>query len=64
MLIRNLVKVFKANPKDDYINNVTEQLYESSLLLEGYLTDPHILVERINSLLSQSSEWYTKVKNI
>lgn len=63
-LVRNLIKVFKADSNDKYIANVTEQLYESSLLLEGYLTDPHKLVNRINTMLEESSEWYTKVKDI
>lgn len=63
-LIRNLLKVFKQNSNDDYIKNVTEQLYESSLLMEGYLADPHKLVNRINQMLSESSEWYTTIKNM
>lgn len=63
-LIRNLLKVFKKDSNDDYIKNVTEQLYESSLLMEGYLADPHKLVNRINQMLSESSDWYTSIKNI
>ncbi len=63
-LIRNLLRVFKADKNDPFIGNVAEQLYESSLLLEGYLTDPHELVNRINNLLNDSSDWYTEVKKI
>lgn len=63
-LIRNLLKVFKANDKDEYIKTVVEQLYESSLLLEGFLTDPHKLVNRVNSLLEDSSDWYTSVRDL
>ncbi len=63
-LVRNLLKVFKSNSDDKYIVDVTEQLYESSLLLEGYLTDPHKLVNRINSMLEESSNWYTEVKKL
>ncbi len=63
-LVRNLLKVFKSDKDDKYIADVTEQLYESSLLLEGYLADPHKLVNRINSMLEESSNWYTEVKKI
>ena len=63
-LIRNLLKVFKANDKDDYITTVVEQLYESTLLLEGFLTDPHKMVNRVNQLLEQSSDWYTDAKKL
>ena len=63
-LIRNLLKVFKADRQDEYINNVVEELFESALLLEGDLTDPHNLVSKINQMLEQSSDWYTEVKKI
>lgn len=62
-LIRNMISVFKKNPDDDFIVNVTNQLYESALLLEGNLEDPHALVYRLNKMLEQSSEWYVKVKS-
>jgi len=63
-LVRNLLRVFKADASDKYIVDVTEQLYESSLLLEGYLADPHKLVNRINAMLEESSNWYTEVKKL
>ncbi len=63
-LVRNLLKVFKSDANDKYIKDVTEQLYESSLLLEGYLADPHKLVNRINLMLEESSNWYTEVKKL
>ncbi len=61
-LLRNLLTVFKKSSGDDYIKNVTEQLYESALLLEGSLDDPHKLVNRLNKMLEESSGWYVKVK--
>jgi molecular chaperone HtpG len=63
-LIRNLLKVFKANRNDEYTTNVVEELFESALLLEGDLMDPHNLVSRINRMLEQSSDWYTELKKM
>jgi molecular chaperone HtpG len=63
-LIRNLIKVFKADSKDEYISNVVEELFESALLLDGTLTDPHKLVNRLNHMLEQSSGWYTEIKKL
>ncbi|MCX6170797.1 MAG: molecular chaperone HtpG [Ignavibacteriales bacterium] len=63
-LVRNLIKVFKADSNDDFIVNVTEQLFESALLQEGSLDDPHTLIQRLNKSLEQSSEWYVEVKKI
>lgn len=61
-LTRNLIKVFKADANDEYIKDVVEQLFESALLLEGSLIDPHKLANRINKMLDQSSDWYTSIK--
>ncbi len=61
-LIRNVLSVFKKSSEDEYIKNVTEQLYESALLLEGSLDDPHKLVNRLNKMMEESSDWYVQVK--
>jgi molecular chaperone HtpG len=63
-LIRNLLKVYKANSADDYITDVVEQLFESALLMEGTLDDPHKLISRLNKMLENSSDWYTEVKKL
>jgi molecular chaperone HtpG len=62
-LVRNLLAIYKANPEDDYLGSVVEQLFESALLLEGYLKDPHAMVGRIQDLLNKSSGWYRAVTN-
>ncbi len=59
-LIRNLLEIFKKNSDDDFIKDTTEQLYESALLLEGNLDDPHKLVNRLNKMLTEASELYKK----
>ena len=61
-LTRNLLKIYKNDPHDDFIVNASEQMYESALLLEGYLNDPHKLVNRINEVLEKSSDWHPGVK--
>jgi molecular chaperone HtpG len=61
-LIRNLLSVFKKNSKDQFIVDTTEQLYESALLLEGNLDDPHKLVNRLNKMLTEASDLYSKSK--
>jgi molecular chaperone HtpG len=59
-LIRNLLEIFKRNSDDQFIKDTTEQLYESALLLEGNLDDPHKLVNRLNKMLTEASELYQK----
>jgi molecular chaperone HtpG len=62
-LIRNLMNVFKKNESDPFITDTTEQLYESALLLEGNLEDPHKLVNRLNKMLTDASELYVASPN-
>jgi molecular chaperone HtpG len=62
-LIRNLLSIYRNDVKDAHLTRVTEQLYESSLLLEGYLTDAHQMVQRIGKLLETSTEWYLGKKD-
>lgn len=62
-LIRNLLNVFKKDSNDQFIVDTAEQLYESALLLEGNLDDPHKLVNRLNKMLTEASELYSKSKN-
>jgi molecular chaperone HtpG len=57
-LIRNLIKIYRHDPKAEQLIRVTEQLYESSLLLEGYLQDANQMVQRIENLLEKSTEFY------
>lgn len=59
-LIRNLLTVFKADSKDEYITDTVEELFEAAQLLAGDLTDPHKLVNRINKTLEKSSEMYSE----
>lgn len=54
-LIRNLMAIHAANPADPFLAQATEQLFESALLLEGYLFDPHRMVGRINAILERAS---------
>ena len=60
-LIRNLMFIFEKNVTDAFISTAVEQLFESSLLSDGYLNDPHKMVSRINSILSQASGWYKEI---
>jgi len=57
-LIRNLLSIFKNNPMDGFIVDTVEQMFESSLLMDGSLDDPHNLVSRLNKMLADSSDLY------
>ena len=61
-LIRNLLSLFKNSPEDGYLTLAVEHLFESVLLLEGYMSDPQTTAGRMQSLLEQSSAWRLAVE--
>lgn len=58
VLVRNMLTIMEKDENDPFIDQAANQLFESALLLEGYLTDPHALVGRVQELLTKSSGWY------
>jgi molecular chaperone HtpG len=59
-LIRNLLAIYRRDAVDPFIGRAVEQLYDSALLLDGYLADPHQMVARINDLLADASALHVK----
>ncbi|MBD3288265.1 molecular chaperone HtpG [candidate division KSB1 bacterium] len=57
-LIKNMLEIYKKDPKDVYLDNAAENLYYSVLLLDGYLPDPHRMVGNIQEMLTKSSDLY------
>ncbi|WP_320171964.1 molecular chaperone HtpG [Maridesulfovibrio sp.] len=61
-LLRSMLAIFKTNADDEFIALSARQLLESALLLEGYLSDPHALVGRIQNLLTKAGGWYAELE--
>ncbi len=61
-LIRNLITIYKNNPDDPLLGEMTHTLFETSQLLDGYVQDPYVLANRVNALLQKSAAWYTEIK--
>jgi molecular chaperone HtpG len=54
-LIRKLAELTSKNAKDPFVETACEHLFEGCMLLDGYLTDPHKLVSRMNQVLSDAA---------
>ncbi|HWA97937.1 MAG TPA: molecular chaperone HtpG [Pirellulales bacterium] len=54
-LVQNLARLAQANASDPFIERACEQLFEGSMLVDGYLADPHRLVERMNAILADAA---------
>lgn len=61
-LMRSMLAIYKANNDDRILAEMTQSLFDSCLLMDGYLKDPQALAQRVNELLTQASGWYTEIK--
>jgi len=55
-LILDLARLVEKDPKDPLVERACEQLFEGSLLVDGYLADPHKLVERMSVVLGEAAK--------
>ena len=63
-LLRNMLRMFKADRDDKTLAEMTQGVFDASLLLDGYLKDPQALAARTNKLLEEAAAWYTEVRKI
>jgi len=63
-ILRNSLKIFKADPNDIMLAETIQSLFDTSLLLDGYVKDPHTLANRTNKLLEQAGKWYTQIRDL
>ncbi|MEM7232408.1 MAG: molecular chaperone HtpG [Planctomycetota bacterium] len=54
-LIRDLAALVEKDAKDAFVERACEQLFEGSMLVDGYLTDPHELVRRMGEVLEEAA---------
>lgn len=64
LLIRNLLRIYKANHEDRILSEMTQNLFDGCMLLDGYLKDPQAFAKRGNELLTEAASWYVEVKKI
>ena len=63
-LLRTMLKISKADPDDPQLSDMIQNLFDTTLLLDGYVKDPHELASRATKLLEQASAWYADVKKL
>lgn len=63
-LLRNLLRIFKADPQDKALASMAELLFEGCLLREGYVKDPQLLAGHANALMEQAAAWYAEIRKL
>lgn len=57
-ILQNLAKVFENDEEDSFVDKTILQLFETALLQDGYLQDPHTLITHIQEMLTTASGLY------
>ncbi|MEG2004919.1 MAG: molecular chaperone HtpG, partial [Bilophila sp.] len=63
-LLRTLMRIHKADATDPQLTDMIQNLFDTTLLLDGFLKDPHALASRTNKLLEHAGAWYVDMKKI
>lgn len=63
-LMRALLRIHKANPDDPLVGDIVNNLYDSTLLLDGYLNDPYAMADRTIKLLDEAASWYADLRKL
>ena len=62
-LVRSLVNIYKDDKTSSFFAEMTNSLFENTVLLDGYLSDPYIMAERALKIMEKAGEWYVDLRN-
>ena len=63
-LLRALLRIYKADPENGLVENITRNLFDNTLLLDGYLNDPYAMAERSLKLMGEAAGWYADLRKL
>ena len=61
-LMRSLMNIYKDDKSSSLFSDMTNSLFENTVLLDGYLSDPYIMAERTLKLMEKAGEWYVDLR--
>lgn len=61
-MIKNLLKIYKKNAKDRILTKIVNSLFDSVLLLDGAVADPHDMAVSMQELLSETAKMHMIAK--
>ena len=63
-LARVMLRIHKADAQDPLLADMVQTLFDTCLLTDGYLKDPHALAARANNLLERAGQWYAELRQL
>lgn len=61
-LVRSLMHICKEGAGDETFKDMVNALFDSTLLLDGYMNEPFAMAERSMRLLRQAAGWYSDLR--
>lgn len=61
-LVRDLMRICHGDAEDPLLKDMVNSLYDSTLLLDGYMNDPLAMAERSMRLLRQTADMYSNLR--
>ncbi len=61
-LVRSLMRICREGEQDDTFKDMVNALFDSTLLLDGYMNEPFAMAERSMRLLRQAAGWYSELR--
>ena len=57
-LLRSMLHIYKAKDDDPVLAEMIQSLFDATLLLDGYIKEPHMVAARSTKLLEKAASWY------
>ncbi len=61
-LVRSLMQICRDDPEDATLRDMVSTLFDSTMLLDGYINDPYVMAERSLRMLKEAAGWYTGLR--
>ena len=61
-LVRSLMRICREGAGDDTFKDMVNALFDTTLLLDGYMNEPFAMAERSMRLLRQAAGWYSDLR--
>ena len=63
-VLRSLLRVYRSGAEDALLDGMICNLFDATMILDGYLEDPHALAMRTHKLLEQAGGWYADLRTM
>ncbi len=63
-MTRSLLRIHKANAADPLLKDIVINLFDSLLLMDGYMDDPYAMADRTIKLMEEAANWYTEIRKL